>query len=335
MDGASEEQVQKVMHRFGIHHKLVTPGDRAWIHEAVISKLTLPNRFFIGHQFKLQEKIFETKMTQPKVTQPSPGHRIGLWERIKRLWLRPNEETTVIQSSLRGRRQTVTKLAAQSPANSQSVAEKQKVAANGSTTTSSKDVSNSRTEVLGDNLSGHSEEDEQAPAPEEMTKRQIPAPKQEVSEGSTSEALASSTPTKTKSRAARSKEDTSVGDIEPTEAGFQAPGNNSKIEKEPNQSREDSRAVGVELQRQKQPHEDSAVGPVTAKAEDVEKLAKRLKNELADLATQQRQIEERFKRLRSAGKKKSLEDMKTLKGVLAQRTVVKAKYEKIRKQLIK
>ncbi|POS74373.1 hypothetical protein DHEL01_v207238 [Diaporthe helianthi] len=97
MDGASKAQVRKVCIRFGLEHKMFGPSERLWTWAQVSSKLRLPDKFFIGHHFRLQESIFETHLKRspaPEKQDESPwtdakrllGRPKRLWRRVRRLW---------------------------------------------------------------------------------------------------------------------------------------------------------------------------------------------------------------------------------------------------------
>lgn len=275
MDGASQEQCRKIYTRFGLQHKLVGPIDRSWIWKIVRSKMDLPEKFFIGHHFKLQEGIFETQLKRLPA-QKEEG--IGMWGRAKRLWRRtrrlwrrtkrlwqPEKKTEKKRVSQPRSRRRVSRSATQLPRSVDPSAESTRSAAT-ETTSPTLDVATSEIEFAPEDSPGRCENDEQAASLEQTIDRVDLAETNGAAEVSSSQLPTSSRPTKRRTGPARPEEDTS-NDVESAETGAQGSNTASK-EEAASPSSKDVAATGVELKVEHQSHEVSETELAEATKED-------------------------------------------------------------------
>lgn len=322
MDGASQEQCHKVYTRFGLEHKLLDPPERLWIWKMVSSRLDLPEKFFIGHHFKLQEGIFQTQLkhfpAQKKKKEAGLwGRAKWLWWRAKRLW-QPRKETRKKRISERRLQQSVSRSSRQPPGSVDSLAERTQSAGT-RTKNPPLDVATSETEVIGENSAGRCEDVEQTAAPERTADERDLAKKREAEE-STSAAPTSSKPTKRPRRPAPSKEDTSTDDVRPAETGSENSSTDSRDRPAPKTSSKDVAATGVDMKVENQPHETLKADPVEAiKEVDSEQGRKRLAEELAAEA---KILEAACRKLRLAGGPKTEEGKQKLKDMQHRRKLV-------------
>lgn len=301
MDGASQSQLHRVMFRFGVTHKLIDPPHRAWIHAAVLSELDLPDRFFIGHHFKLQESIFETSL---KRSQPSPApQEIGPWEYLKRLlWMKPSRQTP--REGTRGRkprRPESRKPGASSPWKVRRAAEEAKAQANRRATTPSKSRYSGETGTLANSPPGNSGEVERAAGPQEMTEEQDLVETKEVSKGSTSDASTpeatkpeAPTPTKRKLQATRSEQSIAAGKVDPRAIGTQGSDKASEEQLGPGLSKKDGAQI------------DAAKQVLSSEVAAV-------KNKLEILKQNRLTMQNKFRELRAAGKLENAVDLRIYK----------------------
>lgn len=316
MDGAGQEQLHKIMARFGVQHELLDPIQRAWIYKAVKSKLSLPDRFFIGHHFKLQQGIFDTQLLRHSIAQEEPGRVEKSWTSIKhlcrsmrRIWLRPRKTPSEPRKGsvrLRGQKGPVLGSAKPSPGIVKPLAERPRPTGTGRVTTPSRDVATSKTDVPGEGSPGRSEDDERAAAPEQTTGREDPVKKHKAAELSSPEVPTPSQPREPEAR----KADTLADVVRTARHGSQDSKKASGDEPTTNPSRKDDAATGAKLKVEHQPGKASGPEPLEAteagdSQDDLEKTISRLKEKDERLLAKYREMVQAFAELRLAGKKKT------------------------------
>ena len=232
MDGAGQDQFHRVMARFGLQHKLLEPIQRAWIYQAVKSRMELPDRFFIGHHFKLQEGIFATQLKRFIIQEKEIGLRKRLdwlwkpanllWKRVEGLWLGHPRRTRTKYGRLRRKQLPVSTPATQEPTEGfKPLVEGPRPTATGTTITPSKNVATAETEMPDEDSPGRSK-DERNVASDQTTEREAWAKKQEPVAESDTDKPTPSKRTKRQLRSSPSK-DTTGDDVATTEAGLQDP----------------------------------------------------------------------------------------------------------------
>lgn len=215
MDGAGQEQVNRVMVRFGLEHRLLDPIQRLWIHQAVKSKLSLPDRFFVGHHLRLQKDIFETHLMRPTVKgrkRRQPGRVRGLWESVKKLWRGPVTKPRPKHPRLQTRPQVVFRSSAQPKEVVKPLMEGPRPTATKNLSPPTKDVAPSQPMILGEHSAGRSEGSKPAAAPEQTASREDPVEAHKAAEESPSEAPKPSQPPKRRPGPALPKADTAADD---------------------------------------------------------------------------------------------------------------------------
>lgn len=325
MDGASQEQHHKVMDRFGLQHKLIDPIHRAWIHHAVKSTLGLPDRFFIGHHFKLQEGIFETQMKRRTAREQKIGSQVrvkGFWRKLAQLALKSaTRSPEIAEPPAGGPRSTATE----------------------TIITTGQDVATGETAKLSKESLGRLEDDERAAAPEQATDKEDPVQKHEAAESSP---LAKPTPSrapKEQPQPVLTKKGTSAGDRVQTGNGSQDSNKASRDKPAPDPSSKDGAATGAELAVAHQPHEASGAELVEAteagnpqksleqKLEELKKRAEELKTGKTRMAQESHQPHE------ASG----AEPVEAMDGGISQRSLdltlktLKAKYVKMEREFQK
>lgn len=326
MDGAGQEKFHNVMARFGIQHRLVEPIQRRWIYKAVKSKVGLPDRFFIGHHFRLQEGIFETTLKRSTSSrQPSAHENMGvqralnnLWKSVKWTWLGPSRKPNRIPLSLRAQR--LPKLrAARSSEVVKPLAKAPRPESRGTIATPSKDVATSETKIPDEESSGRLDDD-RAATPEQTTDRDEPVEKHkaaaaaEVSSSkspSPSEAPRSSPP-KSKSKSVLPKEGTSEDDVGTAKNGSQDSNKALMDGPSPDPSSKHDAASDAGLEVGHQPHEASGAESVeaTEAGETPEKflrILRKLKKKDKELIAGLREVEATSRQRKLAKKPKSPE----------------------------
>lgn len=267
MDGAGPEQFHRVMVRFGLRHKLIEPIQSAWIYQAVQSTLELPDRFFIGHHFKLQEGVFATQLQRFTIQEHETGLRRSLdrllqpanrlWKRAERLWSGHQRVTRSKYASLQGKQPRVSTSTTQEPSKGSkpSTAEGPRSTATETPITYSNEVAATETEVPDEDSSGRLKA-ERSIASDQTTERQAPAKKQESVETLNTEVP---TPSKRTGKQPRSSpsNDTTADDVVTAEAGLQNPSKASMDEPAPNQSTKAGAVVGLEQEVKHQPQKAS------------------------------------------------------------------------------
>lgn len=326
MDGASQEQCRKIYTRFGLQHKLLGPLDRSWIWEVVRSRLDLPDKFFIGHHFKLQEGIFETKL---KRLRAQKKEKIGIWGRAKRLWRRtrrlwrrtkrlwqPETKAEKKRVSQPGPRRRLSRLATQRPRSADPSAKSPRSAAT-RTTSPTLDVATSKTEVLPEDSTGRCENDGQVASPEQTIDRGDLAEKHGAAEESSPQLPTSSKPTKRRTGPARAEEDAS-SDVESAGTGSQGSNTASK-EKAARSSSKDVAATGAELKVEHQSTEPSETDLAEETKEDVSE--EDLKEEIRKLTEDAKMLQEAWRQLfrETEGRKRTREQEQQLADLKEQR----------------
>lgn len=343
MDGAGQEQLHKIMARFGLQHKLVDPIQRAWIYQAVKSRLGLPDRFFIGHHFKLQQAIFDTQLRQS--TAQVPGGRVErswgsikkLWRTMKWIWLPPRtmpKTPKKMSVRLRGQKGPVRGSVTRSPDIVKPLVEGPRPTGTKTIITPSKDVATSETKILDEESLGRFKGDERAAAPEQTTDREDPVKKHEAAESSPPEIPPPSQPRKPKARPVPPNGDALAADIGTTGTGSQDSKRASGDEPATGPSRNDDAAAGTEQEVEKA----SGPEPVEAtEADDSPEETKRIIRELQDmdgeLKAGQVAMEQSFRELRLARGKKSPKQQEEFAKLLQHRKLVKEQLSKLWKQL--
>lgn len=307
MDGAGQEQLHKVMARFGVQHKLVDPIQRAWIHHAVRSELNLPNRFFIGHHFRLQGTIFKTKLTRPQGgTLPRKrGNKVwrrikSSWKTIKRLWLGPRknrQQPTVRPASQQQRKPLALKSTTRSPNVVKALAGESRSTATKTVNTPCKNVATGETTILSKESLGRFEDDEQAAALEQATEKEDPVQKHGAAEVSPPAKPTPARTPKPQPKPALAKGATSADDRVKTGNASQDSNKACRDKPASEPSSKDDAATGVELGVAHQPHEASEAEPVKAtKASNpqitLEQRLNELKKKVEELKAGQRSVAE-------------------------------------------
>lgn len=345
MDGAGLEQFHKVMARFGLQHKLVEPVQRAWIYHAVKSKLSLPDRFFIGHHFRLQEGVFETQIKRSNAQREktrSRGRSNSLWRRIKKswtgiklMWLGPHGNHGKPEWILPAKRQRpVSESATRSPKIVEPLVEGPPPTVTGTTIAASKDVATSETNILSKESLRRFEGDRRAAARQGATDRDDPA---EATELSPPEVNTPSQPSKPQPQPVVPNEDTSADDSRTTASDSQDSNKASTDAPAPNPPAKDNAVSGAEMDAERQPHEAPEAEPVevTEAGDSPEKskqLVKKLENRYKRLGAEVRKMELAFHELNLANKKKTPEQVREFnnlnlrrKGVAQRILVLKGK----------
>lgn len=333
MDGADLEQFHKVMARFGLQHKLVEPVQRAWIYNAVKSKLSLSDRFFIGHHFKLQEGVFETQMNrstaQGEKTR-SEGRANSLWRRIKKswtgiklMWLGPRGNHGKPEWILPAERQKpLLESATRSPNIVKPLVEEPPPTVTETNNAASKDVvATSETNILGKESLGRSEGDGRAAVPEEATDREDPVEKQEaIAELSPAE-VNPSRPSKPRTQPLVPNVDTSADDTRTTASNSRGSNKASKDAPAPNPPAKDNAVGGAEMDAERHPHEAPEADPVEVmeaddspvdSPESLTKLVEKLGKKYKRLGEEIREMERAFRDLNLANKKSTPEQRREL-----------------------
>lgn len=339
MDGASQEQFHKILARFGLQHRLVDPIQRAWIYEAVKSTVALPNRFLIGHHFKLQQAIFDTQLRQFTAQgKNSPEGRVKrswgsikeLWRTMKWIWLPPRktpEKPKKISVSQRGQKGPVLGPVTQSPEIVRPLAKGPRPRGTNTVITPSKDVATSETNILGEESLNRFEDDERAAAPEQATDTEDPVKKHEAAESSPLEVPTPSQSGKPSARRVPPKRDTLADDKGTTGNGSQDSEKASRDETATDPSRNDDVAAGTEQEDEHQPRK---AGPEPVEAteagdpqEETDRIIMELKKTSKELFARQQAMERSFRDLRLAGQKRPQEQLQEFAKLLEHRKLVK------------
>ncbi|KAI3394988.1 hypothetical protein diail_1877 [Diaporthe ilicicola] len=343
MDGASKSQLQKVMHRLGVGHKLLDPIHRTWIHNAVISQLNLPDRFFIGHQFRLQEAVFETSLKRTPLPESPPPHLIGLaqglWERFKRPWLWLIKQTTREVARGRKTRRLGFNKSATSPGTQRSVAGKARAPAKKPSTTPSEKIDGIGPPILDKNSLDYVEEDKREAASQQMMDKHGELETKKDSEESTSDGpMAGSSkskapvPTNRESQLDSSKKGASVGAVELTAADTQGSKKTSK-ESGPGGSIKENPTDSVELKDKKQPNKDSSAEAVKKGRQALIQKAPLLKKKLKLLQLEESKMLKEFQELRKAGKSETPENLEIYEKLQERRARIQDNYDGIMRKL--
>lgn len=325
MDGADLEQFHKVMARFGLQHKLVEPVQRAWIYQAVKSNLSLSDRFFIGHHFRLQEGVFETQIkrsTAQREKTRSRGRANNLWRRIKKswtgiklMWLGPHGNHGKPGRILPAKRQKpLLESATRSPKIVEPLVEGPPPTVTGTIIAASKDVATSETDVRSKESLSRFEGDRRAAVREEATDREDPA---EATESLRPEVNTPSQPSKQQPQPVVPNEDTSADDTRTTASDSQDSNKASTDAPAQNPPAKDNAVSGAEMDAERQPHEAPEAEPVevTEAGDSPEKskqLVKKLENKYKKLGVGISKMELAFHELNLANKKKTPEQDRQL-----------------------
>lgn len=332
MDGASQEQLHKTMARFGLQHKLVSPIRRAWIYQAVKSRLGLPNLFFIGHHVKLQQAIFDTQLRRTTAQEEEiPRGRVErslgsfeeLWRTMKCIWLPPREKPRKpekISVSLRGQKRPVLGSVTRSPDIVKPLVQGPRPTGTDTIITPSKDVATGKTNILREESLDRFEDDERAAAPEQTTDREDPVQKHKAAESSPPKVPTPSQPRKSQARPVPPKGYTSADDKETTGNGSQDSKKASRDEPAINPSRNDDAATGAEQEVEHRPVEATEVGD---SQESLKQEITHLREEARKLGLKQMEMQQTFRKLRSAGKKRTQKQQKEFTNLLQHHKVVK------------
>lgn len=327
MDGADLEQFHKVMARFGLQHQLVEPVQRAWIYNAVKSKLSLSDRFFIGHHFKLQEGVFETQMkrsTAQRQKTRSQGRANSLWRRIKKswtgiklMWLGPRGNHGKPERTLPAkRRKPLLESATRSPDIAEPLLEGPQPTVTGTIIAASKDVATSETIVLSKEPRSRSEGDRRAAVRQEATDKGNPA---KATESSPPE-VNPSRPSKPQTQPFVPNGYTSGDDTRTTASDSRDSNKASTDAPAPNPPAKDNAVSGAEMDAERQPHEAPEAELVEVmeagdSREKLMKLVKKLGDRDKKLGAEQRQMELAFGELKLAGKKRTSEQGRELENL--------------------
>lgn len=349
MDGAGQEQLRKVMLRFGLQHKLVEPAQRAWIYHAIKSKLSLPDRFFIGHHFKLQEGVFETQMKRSTAQREkirSRGHASSLWRRIKKswtgiksVWLGPRGNHGKPEWIPPAKRQRpVRKSDTRSPKIVQPLVEGPSPTVTGTIIAASKDVATRETNILSKESLSRFEGDGRAAVREEATYREDAAEKQEATELSPPEVNTPSQPSRPQPQPVVHNRETSTDDTRTTASDSQDSIKASTDAPAPNPSGEDNAATGAELDAERQPHEalEAELLELTEAGDSRENLIQilqKLGERDKELGVEQREMELAFRELKLAGETKTPEQAQELINLKFNRKRLTRRLRMFRKKL--